>query len=1306
MYFTVDTGAGKTIISKEIFFKIPRADRPKLQRTTSLRGAGGKPIGELGEAVFELQLGTLTVKKRVVVAEIEDDGLLGADILQQDRAGPADILLSQGIIKFRDTEIPCIQVGLKNRTRQVYAADNYEIPGYTEAVIDVHIDRFEEDDFTLNTEVVIEPTSHFADTYPLMMANSIVELRGTPTVKVRMMNPYATSVSIRQNTHIGQAESYDEDIEVLTTAENPVEENDQNYLRRINLPETQQFDRVDIPTYTGKDSLPTHLQEMYERASDGKNHREQQIIAATLEKYKDAFSKDDTDLGLTHLAEHTIDTGEARPVKQPPRRVPLAFADEERKAIEQLEKQNVIRKSNSPWASPIVLVRKKNGKVRPCVDYRRLNSVTRNDAFPLPRMLDCLDAVAGSMYFSTFDLTSGYHQIPVKEDDIHKTAFVTKYGLYEFTAMPFGLTNAPATFQRVMELALQGLQWLTCLIYLDDVIVFSPTFDSHIQRVSEVLDRILQANLKLKPEKCHLLQPEVEFLGHIVSQRGVSPNKTNVSKILEFPTPTNVTEVRQILGMGSYYRRFVKSYSDLVRPMTELTKKGVTFKWTAACEEALQTLKSILTGPEIMAYPLSEGGEFILDCDASGVAIGAVLSQKQGNEERVIAYASRSLNKAEKNYCVTDKELLALRYFVEYFRQYLLGRHFLIRTDHQALVWLFSLKEPKSRIARWLEILSAYNFSIEHRAGRRHGNADFMSRCPQPGDCRCSDVDTLEILKCGPCHKCKRRAEDMQSSLRATNHVRQVKTHIEKPSVIGSMRGWFCFLFVMLFTVLFSCVHETFSQTCQTTLEKLAHVKGTCQTFVKKVTTRASAQKGGGGSDENLTPWAGICTVPKLMKMQEDDPDIGPVLAWMKNKQRPKAADVVTCTPATRHYLNLWDSLRVHDGLLHRSFHRRDGTGSYLQLLVPQEMKKDVLRLMHDSVLAGHLGSKKTRQRILISYYWFELREDVRSWVLRCDVCASSKMPTQHPRAPLGSMQVGAPMDRLCTDLLGPLPLTPRNNRYILLVTDQFTKWVEIFPVSDQTASTCAHKILTEVISRYGCPIDLHSDQGRNYESDLFKALCNMLEIRKTRTAPRNPKCNGQVERFNRTLLNMIKAYLKDEQTDWDLHLGCLAGAYRATVHESTGLSPNLLMLGREVRMPAEVVYSSGVRDSKETVSNYGSYVDSLRSKLQLAHAVARKHLSASATRQKQKYDVKTCLNVYKPGDPVWLLMENRKLNVCPKLQPSYEGPHVIVAKLNDIDYVLQKEYKGKQIVVNHNKLKPYHGENPPVWGKKMRKSH
>ncbi|CAC5411488.1 unnamed protein product [Mytilus coruscus] len=330
---------------------------------------------------------------------------------------------------------------------------------------------------------------------------------------------------------------------------------------------------------------------------------------------------------------------------------------------------------------------------------------------------------------------------------------------------------------------------------------------------------------------------------------------------------------------------------------------------------------------------------------------------------------------------------------------------------------------------------------------------------------------------------------------------------------------------------------------------------------------------------------------------------------------------------------------------------------------------------MNNTVLSGHLGQKKSRGKTLQRFFWYLMKEDINNYVNACDICARNKPPHKTPKAPLGKVGVGAPMDRLSTDIIGPLPRTPRGNKYILMVSDHFTKWVEIIPIPDQSAITCAEKILNKVISRLGCPLSLHSDRGSNYESQIFNEMCVMLEIKKTRTTVRNPKCNGLSERFNKTLCRMIRAYLKGRQTDWEINLGCLVAAYRATPHESTGLTPNLLMLGKEVRLPAELMFGS-VFNGQNEIETYGEYVENLKERMLRAHSVVSKHLQAAAKRQKDNYDAKLSFQIYQPGQPVWLLNEARQEGRCPKLHNLYEGPFLILKRCRS-EYDLNSHTRG-----------------------------
>ena len=423
-------------------------------------------------------------------------------------------------------------------------------------------------------------------------------------------------------------------------------------------------------------------------------------------------------------------------LKQPPRRIPPHQREIIDNQLDELLSTGRVEQSQSPWSSPVVLARKHDGTYRV---YRL--SKTQPDALSLPRTDDVLEALGGAQWFSCLDLASGYWQMQVKEEDRPKTAFSTHRGQFQWRVMPFGLTNGPASFTRLMNLALSGLTWTHCLVYLDDIIIWAPTFEDHLRRLRLVFDRIRAAGLKLKPTKCQFLKKEATFLGHVVSCEGIKTDPEKVKAVETWPMPQDVTELQSFLGLASYYKRFISGFSVIAEPLYKLCRKGIPFHWEREQQSAFEELKHRLVSAPVLAYPdFNPGaGLFILDTDASQrLGIGAVLSQLQPDgTERVIAYGSRSLNEHEKNYCTTRLEMLALVTYVDHFRYYLLGRRFCVRTDHHLLTWLMSFKEPQGQVVRWLERLQEYDFEIQHRPGKVHSNADALSRRPRRyhGDC-------------------------------------------------------------------------------------------------------------------------------------------------------------------------------------------------------------------------------------------------------------------------------------------------------------------------------------------------------------------------------------------------------------------------------------------------------------------------------------------------------------------------------------------------------------------------------------------
>ncbi|GJY54733.1 putative reverse transcriptase domain-containing protein [Tanacetum coccineum] len=455
-----------------------------------------------------------------------------------------------------------------------------------------------------------------------------------------------------------------------------------------------------------------------------KSKKKQLQDVPIVKNFPEVFPEDLPGLPHTRQVEFHIDlVPGAAPVARAPYRLAPSEMKELADQLQELSDKGFIRPSSSPWGAPVLFVKKKDGSLRMCIDYRELNKLTVKNRYPLPRIDDLFDQLQGSSVYSKIDLRSGYHQLRVREEDISKTAFRTRYGHYEFQVMPFGLTNAPAVFMDLMNRVCKPYLDKFVIVFIDDILIYSKNKQEHEEHLKIILELLKKEELYAKFSKCEFWIPKVQFLGHVIDNKGIHVDPAKIESVKDWASPKTPTEIRQFLGLAGYYRRFIEGFSKIAKPMTKLTQKKVKFEWGDKQEAAFQLLKQKLCSAPILALP--EGSEdFIVYCDASIKGLGAVLMQR----EKVISYASRQLKIHEKNYTTHDLELGAVVFALKIWRHYLYGTKCTVFTDHKSLQHILNQKELNMRQRRWLELLSDYDCDIRYHPGKANVIADALSR--------------------------------------------------------------------------------------------------------------------------------------------------------------------------------------------------------------------------------------------------------------------------------------------------------------------------------------------------------------------------------------------------------------------------------------------------------------------------------------------------------------------------------------------------------------------------------------------------
>lgn len=890
------------------------------------------------------------------------------------------------------------------------------------------------------------------------------------------------------------------------------------------------------------------------------DERTKKRLYEILHKNRNCFALSMAELGETSAAEMHIRLKDDTPVTYRPYRLSFSERIKVKEILEDLLQNGIIRESESEYASPIIIVPKKNGELRLCVDYRALNKKTLKDKYPMPLIEDQIDSLSCQVYFSTLDLTSGYHQIPIAEQSKHLTAFITPDGHFEYNRMPFGLCNAPAVFQRMIHKVLNPKKIPGVLTYMDDIIIASQTIEEGMERLERVFDALKEANLTLNLKKCNFFRKKIEFLGYEISSEGIKPGQKKIEAVASFKKPQNAHEIRQFIGLASFFRRFVEGFASIARPLTMLTKSNTKFVWNIEQEQAFSKIKSILVSrPVLVIYNplfLTE-----LHTDASQIGIGGILLQRPNKETplRPVAYFSRQTTTEEQHFHSFELETLAVVMSLNRFRVYLLGIEFKIMTDCHAVRQTWAKRDLVPRIARWWLQAQEFNFDIEYRPGAQMLHADALSRNPLVNNQDSSQKDnSLNIFKI--------------------------------------------------------CINNKII-------------------------------------DNNLE------------SIQFIDPNLYNIKCILDNNC-PEAKDI------KNKYV-------LKNGKVYRKIDNE------LRWAVPHNARWKICHTAHDE--SGHFSLEKTLDKLKRTYWFPRMNQFVKKYVKACIPCAYAKQTSGRKEGFLHPIpKTPIPFYCIHIDHLGPFTKSKNGNTYILGIIDGYTKFIILKAVRN-TKSRTTINLLRDVFGLFGAPKLLISDRGTSFTSAEFEEFARTQEIKHIKNAVATPRANGQIERYNRSILASLTALTNGDEKNWDAHLNTVQWSLNNTLNKGIGKTPSEVIFGKQTISPNESHIHDLMPDPK--ISN-ADQISEIRK-------AVTQHIQEKQNDMTKRFNKTRCsAKTYKENDLVLVQKQVNNPGDSNKLLPRYSGPYRVSKVLeNDRYEVSSIEGFSKRKYVNiyaADKMKPW----------------
>jgi transposase InsO family protein len=1136
-----DTGAQLTVISLTAFRKIPVENRPqKLPVLRQLTSASSDNLKVLGVYNLSLNVFGKIIQHPVYVCDnLSQPAILGVDAIH--RLGLIySVTKKNFFFENQQTFTAPLQTSLPaNNIASLSLSQLTHIPALTSLALSVSATGV--GGLTLPPNILA--LAHVGSPLlPLLNGGpGLVQTSDTGQVTIRLNNCSPSDIEIPRGTHIGFLESVqpssvsliDQNLIAATFAANstppppPLPPDKQTeFLKGLNLT---------VP--------PT----------------ERQAYIELLLKNSDVFSSNKNDLGCATNFQHTIHLQNTSPVyvKQFP--VPEAYRPQLEDQIRDWLKLGVVQPTNSPYNSPIFVVPKKDGSPRYVLDFRQLNAHSHTDKYSMKTVDECIGQIGrdGSTIFSTLDLSSGFWQLPLSRESRKYTAFtVQPLGQFEWTRTSQGLHSAPSQFQRLMELTIKGLD--NVIAYIDDLLVHNSDHASHRKSLQLLFDRLRQANLKLNLQKCFFGSENVTYLGFRLTPKGILPGTDNLAAVRDAPTPSNIHQVRQFLGLANFFRTHIKNFALISSPLNRLTRKDSG--WRAgdplppSALTAFHELKTALCSEPVVNYPRRDR-PFSLIVDAStgnekvDGGLGAILTQPDSSGElHVVAYASRSLSKHEKNYTPFLLEMTACCWGIDHFSTYLRGRKFVLYTDHKPLEKLSTVHTKT--LNRLQQTMNEHDFIIQHKPGAQMPS-DFLSR---------NSVNAINLF-----------GQDLKALQDADEFIKSLKLFFQSGTLPSDGR-------------------------------KANYLRRTAPSCF---------------FDDGI----------------------------------------------------VWRRISRH-GMPHRNV-----------ILLPLSLVDDLIHETHTSLLSGHEGITRTKERILQSYFWPNMEDAISGHVSTCHRC-QSRRTTDRPRPPLlTSMPQCTEMNmRVAIDLMGPLRTSTEGKKYVLCLTDAFSRYAEIVAIDNKEAPTVAKAIFDRWICRFGCPLEFTSDNGREFCNKLTDELFKLLNIKHSTTTPHHPQCNSLAEVQNKIIQKYLASFVDKTTLDWPLYMAPMAFAYNTALHRSIKTTPFFLTFGVEPRVPSF--------PTPDVRRYYGqSSVAEWYATLQHCRQLAAQHSMVASQQAETQFNKKASPYNYTVGQMVWL-DERNFLGRNRKLSPNWTGPYAIT-KVFDAG-VVELQLANRKTRVNVARVKPY----------------